>query len=62
MYYSATIFELVGFRTPTLAAMTVAVTNFLMTVAALFLIDRIGRRRILLYSLPVMVLGLLASA
>ncbi|KAL2759444.1 hypothetical protein ACRALDRAFT_1074265 [Sodiomyces alcalophilus JCM 7366] len=62
MYYSATIFSLVGFRTPTMTAMTVAVTNFLFTVVALFLIDRIGRRRILLYSLPFMIGGLVLSA
>lgn len=62
MYYSATIFSLVGFRTPTMTAMTVAVTNFLFTVAALFLIDRIGRRRILLYSLPFMIGGLVLAA
>lgn len=62
MYFSATIFSLVGFRTPTLTALSVAVTNLFFTVAALFLIDRIGRRRILLYSLPFMIAGLLLSA
>ncbi|KAM0276878.1 hypothetical protein ACHAQH_006296 [Verticillium albo-atrum] len=62
MYFSATIFRLVGFRTPTLTALSVAVTNFVFTVAALFLIDRIGRRRIMLYSLPFMVAGLLLAA
>lgn len=39
-----------------------AVTNFIFTMVALSLIDRIGRRRILLYSLPFMMLGLLMSA
>jgi SP family myo-inositol transporter-like MFS transporter 13 len=62
MYFSATIFSLVGFRTPTLVALSVALTNFCFTVAALFLIDRIGRRRILLYSIPFMMAGLLLSA
>ncbi|KAM0330528.1 hypothetical protein ACHAQA_003475 [Verticillium albo-atrum] len=62
MYFAATIFSMVGFRTPTLTAMSVAVTNFIFTVAALFLIDRIGRRRIMLYSLPFMVAGLLLAA
>ncbi|KAK8077362.1 hypothetical protein PG996_003532 [Apiospora saccharicola] len=37
-------------------------SNFVFTVAALLLIDRVGRRRILLYSIPFMVLGLLLSA
>ncbi|CCF34700.1 hypothetical protein CH063_06637 [Colletotrichum higginsianum] len=62
MYFSATIFKMVGFGSPTLTAMSVAVTNFLFTVAALCLIDRIGRRKILLYSLPFMVAGLMLAA
>lgn len=62
MYFSATIFTLVGFKSPTLTSLTVAVTNFIFTLVALSLIDRVGRRRILLYSLPFMMLGLLLSA
>ncbi|KAH8197890.1 hypothetical protein TruAng_007942 [Truncatella angustata] len=61
MYFSATIFKLLGFTEPTLASLTVATTNFVFTVAALLLIDRIGRRRILLYSIPFMVAGLVIS-
>jgi SP family myo-inositol transporter-like MFS transporter 13 len=59
MYFSATIFTLLGFASPTLTALSVAITNFLFTLLALYLIDRIGRRRILLYSLPIMTIGLL---
>ena len=62
MYFSATIFALVGFDQPTLTALTVAATNFVFTVAALLLVDRIGRRRVLLYSIPVMALGLVLAA
>lgn len=62
MYFSATIFELLGFKIPTLTSLTVAATNFVFTVLALLLIDRIGRRRILLYSIPFMVAGLLMAA
>lgn len=62
MYFSATIFTLVGFHSPTLTSLTVAVTNFIFTIIALGLIDRVGRRRILLYSIPFMILGLLLSA
>lgn len=62
MYFSATIFTILGFPVPTLTSLTVAATNFAFTVIALFLIDRIGRRRILLYSIPSMVIGLLLSA
>lgn len=62
MYFSATIFSLLSFSSPTLAALSVAMTNFLFTFLAFFLIDRIGRRRILLYSLPVMVISLVICA
>ncbi|KAI9776545.1 MAG: hypothetical protein M1835_005485 [Candelina submexicana] len=62
MYYSATIFALVGFDSPTLPALSIALTNFLFTLLAFKLIDRIGRRRILLLSIPIMVAGLLLCA
>ncbi|KAH7401555.1 general substrate transporter [Pyrenochaeta sp. MPI-SDFR-AT-0127] len=62
MYFSATIFSLVGFRSPTLTSLSIAVTNFLFTLVAYAYIDRIGRRRILLLSIPVMVVGLTACA
>ena len=59
MYFSATIFTILGFESPTLTSLTVAIMNFLMTCVALILIDRIGRRRILLGSIPIMSIGLL---
>ncbi|CAG8983427.1 hypothetical protein HYALB_00000596 [Hymenoscyphus albidus] len=62
MYFSATIFTLLGFSSPTLTSLSVAVTNLVMTCIALILIDRIGRRRILLWSVPTMVIGLLFCA
>ncbi|TGJ79209.1 hypothetical protein E0Z10_g9550 [Xylaria hypoxylon] len=62
MYFSATIFLMLGFTVPTLTSLTVASTNFIFTLAALLLVDRIGRRRILLYSIPFMAFGLLATA
>ena len=62
MYFSATIFSSVGFTSPTLTSLAIAITNFLFTLVALLLIDRVGRRRILLYSIPVMILGLLLSS
>jgi SP family myo-inositol transporter-like MFS transporter 13 len=62
MYFSATIFAMLGFSIPTLTSLVVAVTNFAFTLAALFMIDRIGRRRILLWSIPFMVVGLLFAA
>lgn len=62
MYFSATIFALVGFSSPTLASLSIAVTNFGVTIVSLVLIDRVGRRRILLYSIPIMVIGLILCA
>jgi MFS transporter, SP family, solute carrier family 2 (myo-inositol transporter), member 13 len=59
MYFSATIFSLIGFSSPTLTSLSVAVTNFAFTVLSLLLIDLLGRRRILLISIPVMVFALL---
>lgn len=58
MYFSATIFSLLGFYSPTLTSLSIAVTNFVCTLLALMIIDHVGRRRILLLSIPVMVLGL----
>ncbi|CAG8043679.1 unnamed protein product [Penicillium olsonii] len=62
MYFSATIFESLSFSSPTLTSLSVAITNFLFTLLAFVLIDRIGRRRILLYSIPVMVIALVLCA
>jgi len=62
MYFSATIFRLVGFRSPTLTSLSIALTNFAFTLVAFWCIDRVGRRRILLLSVPVMVAGLALCA
>ncbi|GLA60723.1 hypothetical protein AtubIFM54640_001204 [Aspergillus tubingensis] len=62
MYFSATIFSMLSFSSPTLVSLSVALTNFLFTLLAFAFIDRIGRRRILLYSVPVMALSLIACA
>ncbi|CAO1600760.1 MAG: hypothetical protein LQ349_000373 [Xanthoria aureola] len=58
MYFSATIFSLLGFTSPILTSLWVAVTNFVCTLLALLIIDRVGRRAILLRSIPVMIAGL----
>lgn len=62
MYFSATIFSLLQFSSPTLTSLSIAVTNFVATIAAFYLIDRIGRRKILLYTIPGMVTALLLCA
>lgn len=58
MYFSATIFQLVHFDNPIGVSLSVACTNFVFTLAAFAIIDSIGRRNILLSSIPFMVLGL----
>ena len=62
MYFSATIFSLLGFDSPTLTSLSIAVTNFIWTLIALLIIDRVGRRRILLFSVPVMIAGLVTCS
>ncbi|THX73199.1 putative MFS myo-inositol transporter [Aureobasidium pullulans] len=58
MYFSATIFALVGFTSPIGTSLSISVSNFVFTLLAFAIIDRVGRRRILLYSIPFMILGL----
>ena len=58
MYFSATIFAMVGFTSPIGASLSIALTNFVFTVFAFNYIDTVGRRKILLRSIPFMVIGL----
>ena len=60
MYFSATIFAMVGFTSPIGTSLSIALTNFVFTVFAFNYIDTVGRRKILLRSIPFMVLGLTA--
>jgi SP family myo-inositol transporter-like MFS transporter 13 len=62
MYFSATIFAMIGFANPVATSLVIACTNFAFTLLVFKLIDRIGRRRILLLSIPFMVLGLALCA
>lgn len=62
MYFSATIFSLLNFSSPTLTSLSIALTNFLCTLIALLIIDHVGRRRIILLSVPVMTLALLTCS
>jgi SP family myo-inositol transporter-like MFS transporter 13 len=62
MYFSASIFSLLGFSSPTLTSMSIASSNFIFTLAAFYLIDRVGRRPMLLYTVPIMAIALLLCA
>ncbi|TFK32166.1 general substrate transporter [Crucibulum laeve] len=58
MYYSATLFKEIGFDQPTAVGLIVSGTNFIFTLIALKWIDHIGRRKIMIWSAPGMVVGL----
>ncbi|KAG5651467.1 hypothetical protein H0H81_008552 [Sphagnurus paluster] len=58
MYYSATLFKEIGFDQPTAVGLIISGTNFIFTLVALKWIDKIGRRRIMIWSAPGMVFGL----
>jgi len=58
MYYSATLFKSIGFNQPVAVGLIVSGTNFIFTLIALKWIDKIGRRKIMIWSAPGMVFGL----
>ncbi|RYO81935.1 hypothetical protein DL764_009689 [Monosporascus ibericus] len=62
MYYSATLFGLVGFTNPTAVSITVGATNFLFTLVNLVIIDKAGRRLILLVTVIGMSLSMALTA
>ncbi|KAL4878204.1 general substrate transporter [Aspergillus karnatakaensis] len=62
MYYSATLFELVGFSDPVAVGLVVSGTNFIMTWVNMMAVDPIGRRRIVLLTSWGMCAGLVAVA
>ncbi|KAL7757182.1 hypothetical protein ACKLNR_011709 [Fusarium oxysporum f. sp. zingiberi] len=62
MYYSATLFSLVGFNKPTAVAIVVGATNFLFTFVNLVVIDKLGRRIILLVTVLGMAVSMVIAA
>lgn len=55
MYYSSTLFSMVGFNKPVAVSIVVGATNFLFGFANFTFLDRYGRRVILLITLLGMV-------
>lgn len=51
MYYSSTLFDIVGFKNPVAVGTVVAGVNWIFTVLSIFVIDRVGRRRLLLWTM-----------
>jgi SP family myo-inositol transporter-like MFS transporter 13 len=62
MYFSATVFQSVGFNNPTAVSIIISGTNFVFTIVAFFIIDIVGRRRLLLCTVWGMSLGLALNA
>ncbi|WFD29395.1 hypothetical protein MSPP1_000404 [Malassezia sp. CBS 17886] len=62
MYYSSTIFESVGFAEPVAVSLIVSGVNFVATLVAFKVIDIVGRRRIMLYTVPFMSLSLVFAS
>jgi SP family myo-inositol transporter-like MFS transporter 13 len=62
MYYSATLFSIVGFSNPVAVGLVVAGTNFIMTWVNMMVVDGLGRRRLLLCTAWGMSAGLIAVA
>jgi SP family myo-inositol transporter-like MFS transporter 13 len=62
MYYSATLFKIVGFNNATAVAITVSATNFIFSVLNLVIVDKFGRRRIMLVTILGMSLCLVIAA
>ncbi len=63
IYYAPTIFQIAGFKTAStaiLATTVVGVVNVLFTVVAIFLVDRLGRRALLLIGAAGMLITLTA--
>jgi sugar porter (SP) family MFS transporter len=60
IYYAPTIFKFAGFQSAAaiLATAGVGIINVLLTIVALWLLDRAGRRPLLLYGLTGMILSL----
>lgn len=59
---SSTLFAIVGFENPVAVGTVVAVTNWIFTVLSIFLIDRVGRRRLLLTTMWGMPVCLIIAA
>ncbi|KAI0102104.1 general substrate transporter [Nemania sp. FL0031] len=62
LYYSATLFSLVGFSNPTAVAITVAGTNFIFNIVNMTFIDKAGRRLLLLINVLLMAITMVVVA
>ncbi|EQB58336.1 myo-inositol transporter [Colletotrichum gloeosporioides Cg-14] len=62
MYYSGVLFGLVGFDKPVAVSIVVGATNFVFSLVNLLVIDRLGRRRILIFTVMGMSISMAVAA
>lgn len=62
MYYSGSVISAIGFDNPTAVGMVIAGANFIMTWVNMMVIDKVGRRRLLLSTVWGMAVGMVALA
>lgn len=62
MYYSAKLFAIVGFSNATAVAITVSATNFIFSIVNLALVDKFGRRILMIIGLLGMTITLSIAA
>ncbi|KZV93692.1 general substrate transporter [Exidia glandulosa HHB12029] len=62
IYYGSSLFDAVGLSQPSYVGLVVAGTSLLFTLLAMRYIDSLGRRPILLWSIPAMTFGLVLAS
>ncbi|BGP00427.1 Myo-inositol transporter 2 [Rhodotorula toruloides] len=62
MYYAPTLFQSVGFDNSLVIGLVISIVNLVFTIVALFIIDRVGRRRIACSTVPGMCGALILAA
>lgn len=62
LYYSSTLFGAAGFSNTSAVGILVAGINCIFTVLSMFIMDRVGRRRMFLIGVPIMVVALAIAA
>ncbi len=60
--HPATLFKEIGFDQPTAVGLIISGTNFIFTLFALKYIDIIGRRKIMIWTAPGMIVGLVLAS
>ena len=62
LYYAPTLFKSVGFSNSVVIGLVISIVNFVFTLFALYIIDRVGRRRIACITIPGMSAALILAA